>query len=151
MDYIREVEKYLRDYRDLKRSVVNMSREIARLQYRTAPPEDVGAAKPDPTGVRADDVSNTYNDLFKLQMLVSALAETKDALQKIDEILEEMGSESLYGRDQRILELWYVERKKKEDVCEELRFSVSQLYDIKGKAIRKFAINFWGLPALKSS
>lgn len=151
MDYIRKAENYLRHYRDLKHSVVNMSREIARLQYRTAPSEDVGAAKMDPTGVRADDVSNTYNDLYRLQTLAASLEETKEALQHIDEILEEMGQWSLQERDRRILELWYVENKEKEEICEELKISIRHLYREKERSIRKFAIKLWGLPALKSS
>jgi hypothetical protein len=47
--------------------------------------------------------------------------------------------------------MWYVEKKAKEDIAEKLGYSHKQsVYEIKNKAIRKFAISLFGIVALQA-
>lgn len=53
----------------------------------------------------------------------------------------------MYGE---VLKMWYVDKLPKEEIAEEVKYSSRQsIYDIKNKAIRKFAIRLFGLEALK--
>ncbi|CEP67867.1 RNA polymerase sigma factor, region 3/4 [Moorella glycerini] len=150
MNYIKEAENYLRYYHDLYKSLENINRQIARLIGRAAPRE-VTAICFDETGIKSGRYDETLNTLFELQKLVECREETQTALSEIDKILEEISREpgcELYGQ---VLRKWYIEKKSKEEIAEELGYSSRQsVYDIKNRAIRIFAVRLFGLGALKA-
>ncbi|EHQ92160.1 hypothetical protein [Desulfosporosinus youngiae] len=151
MNYIKEAENILWYYNDLYRSVENMNREIAKIVSRQSPSE-LNAISLEPTGVRgsgdADD--NTYNLMFRLKTLTDNLNATMAELSKVDRILEDISQESgceLYGE---VLREWYIERTPKDEIGPKIGYGRRNVYYIKDKAIKKFAVRHFGLDAVKA-
>lgn len=151
MNYIKEAENVLWYYNDLYRSVENMNREIAKIVSRQGPSE-LNAIQLDETGIHgsgdADD--NTYNLLFKLKTLSENREKTMIELSKIDIILEDISKEpgcELYGK---VLREWYIERTPKEEIGDKIGYGKRNVYYIKDRAIKKFAVRHFGLDAVKA-
>lgn len=145
MNYIREAENYLYYYADMYRSLERMEQEICKLVAQ-AGPRDMKSATLDETGIKAGHQDETINILFKLQKLTENREKTKQELEKIDKILEEISKDpgcELYGT---VLRKWYIERVPKEDIAKEIGYSSRQsIYSLRAKAIRKFAVQFFGI------
>jgi len=152
MNYIREAEKYLWHYRDLKYSLEQLDREISKLKWSGAP-KIPSAQELDgmPHGqVYQDDMMNIA---FKLQMCIEGREKTLGELNEIDQVLEDISKEKGCEDYGKVLRMWYIEKKTKEEIAEVLNYSQNSrqsIYDIRGKAIRKFAIMKFGLDALKA-
>lgn len=149
MNYIREAENILWYYRDLYRSIEQMSSRISRLISK-AGPSDLSAMVLEGSGVHSQRVDDTLNILFEIQMLTESREETKEILDEVDRILNKFDNEpdcKYYGT---VLRKWYIERIPKEDIAREIGYSSKQsVYDIKNRAIRKFAVMFFGVGVLK--
>jgi len=149
MNYIREAENYLYYYQDLYKSLQQIEGQISRLIARTGP-RDIKAINYEQAKVDSNFHDETINILFQLQKLIENRERTKQELEKIDRILNEISQDpgcELYGE---VLKKWYIERIPKEDIAEELGYSSRQsIYDIRAKAIRKFAVRLFGIGALE--
>jgi hypothetical protein len=153
VNYIDEAEKYLRHYQDMYRSISNMTRERARIIGRAFPK---GYPEMDLSGLPAGGGSggssggdDTYNALFRIKVLTESIDETEKKLDDIKALLEDISQDEgceLYGD---ILFKWYVERLSREQIAEDSRYSERNIYRIKDKAIRKFAVNLFGLDGLR--
>ena len=151
MNYIREAEKYLWYYRDLQYSLKQLDREIERLKMEGAP-RDIKALNYDgmPHGQIYQD--SMYNIAFKLQLCLRSREETLKELQEIDQILEDISKEKGCEDYGKVLRMWYIEKRTKEEIAEALNYSTASrqsIYQIRDRAIRKFAIRKFGLDALK--
>lgn len=149
MNYIQEAEKRLKHYRDLISSVDRMNRDIARIVKRSSPSE-LNAVAMEITGVHCSKTDDALNVLYELQTLREAIEETTQEIASIDEILKDISRDKgchLYGK---VLYLWYVKHASSEDIAKEIRYSARQVYNIKGAAVRKFAIHILGIKALKA-
>ncbi|WP_407312091.1 hypothetical protein [Desulfosporosinus sp. SB140] len=149
MNYIEEAENLLLYYTDLYQSVENLNREIAKLvRYQT--PSSLNAIQLEETGIRSSKVEDTYNLLFKLKTMVENKERTELELKEIDRVLEEMSQDpgcKYYGR---LLKEWYVNRTSKEDIAELIGYATKKsVYELKNRAIKKFAIRYFGLDALR--
>lgn len=149
MNYIREAENRLWYYRDLHQSIEQISQRISKLIDRSSP-SDLSAMALDNSGVHSQRVDNTLNLLFEIQKLTELRRETQEALGEIDGILagfDNQGDCRFYGT---VLRKWYIERVPKEDIAREIGYSSKQsVYNIKSRAIRKFAVMLFGIEALK--
>ena len=151
MNYIKEAENILWYYNDLYRSIENMNREIAKIVSRQSP-SALNAISLDPTGCHgsgdADD--NTYNLMFKIKTLTDSRESTMVELGKLDELLEDISRDpgcELYGR---VLQEWYIKRTPKEEIARNIGYSHKRsIYQIKGRAIKKFAVRNFGLDAMR--
>lgn len=128
-----------------------MNREIAKIVSRQSP-STLNAISLEPTGVRgsgdADD--NTYNLLFRLKTLTDGREKTLTELEKVDQILDDISRESgceLYGM---VLREWYIVRTPKDEIGPKIGYGRRNIYYIKDKAIKKFAIRHFGLDAVKA-
>jgi hypothetical protein len=154
LNYIKEAENVLWYYNDLYRSVENMNREIAKIVSRQGP-SSLNAVQLDATGVRgsgdADD--NTYNLLFRLKTLTENREKTLAELGEIDSLFEEISQEQgceLYGK---VLKKWYIEKVPKEEIAKQIGYSPTSrtsIYDLKARAIKKFAVRYHGIEAVKA-
>jgi hypothetical protein len=154
LNYIKEAENVLWYYNDLYRSIENMNREIAKIVSRQGP-SDLNAMQLDATGIHgsgdADD--NTYNLLYKLKTFSEEREKTIAELGKIDQLLNDISQESgckYYGA---VLRKWYIEKVPKEEIAKSIGYSVTSrtsIYDLKSRAIKKFAVNYHGIEAVKS-
>lgn len=149
LNYIREAENRLWYYRDLQRSVDEMSQRIGKLISK-AGPADLSAMVLDGSGVHSQRVDDTLNILFEIQKLTELRKETKEALSEIDSVLTRINGEpdcKFYGT---VLRMWYIERIPKEDIAEKIGYSSRRsVYQIRARAIRKFAVMLFGIEALK--
>ena len=151
MNYIKEAENLLWYYNDLYRSIENMNREIAKIVSRQSP-SALNAISLDAAGCHgsgdADD--NTYNLMFKIKTLSENREATLVELGKVDEILNEISEESgceLYGK---VLREWYIERTPKDEIGPKIGYGRRNVYYIKDKAIKKFAVRHFGLDVVKA-
>ncbi|TZE81991.1 hypothetical protein [Calorimonas adulescens] len=145
MNYIKEAENYLYYYADMHRSLERMEHEICKLVSQ-AGPRGIKSAVLDETGIKAGHQDETMNILFRLQILTENKEETKRELEKIDKILDEISRDpgcELYGL---VLRKWYIEQRPKEEIAAEIGYSSRQsIYSLQAKAIRKFAVQFFGI------
>jgi DNA-directed RNA polymerase specialized sigma subunit len=68
---------------------------------------------------------------------------------KVDSLLNAISQDLGCERYKDILFMWYVEKKPKEYIANEVGYSQRQsVYEIKNKAIKKFAVALFGIVAL---
>lgn len=148
MNCIREAENYLRYYRELHQSIEHADYMISKLKWQTAP-KGMSAVSMDVTGVRAGKPCNTLNQMYQLQMWQEMKQRTLVEIEKIDKVLESISQESGCERYKDILFMWYVEKKCKENIADEVGYSHRQsVYEIRNKAIKKFSVALFGVVAL---
>ena len=90
--------------------------------------------------------------LFKLKTLSENRERTVAELSKIDQVLKEISQEEGCEHYGQVLKEWYVCRTPKDEIAKAVGYSSKQsIYDIKNRAIRKFAVRHFGLEALRAS
>lgn len=150
MNCIREAENYLRYYRELNQSLGHADRMIGKLVSQGWP-KDLTAVSMDVTGVRADKPVNTLNQMYQLQKWQEMREQTQEEIDRIEVSLQGICLDPGCDRYRDILFMWYVEKRDKEDIAESMGYSTRQsVYDIKAKAIRKFAVCLFGVTALQA-
>ena len=148
MNYIKEAENRLTYYRDLQRSIDEMTRRIARLVAK-AGPEQLKAAALDDVGLRSGRHDTTMNVILEIQKLQESLQETQKGFIEIDAILDEISQGAGCENYGNLLRMWYIQRVSKEVIAEHLSCSIRKVYYDKDAAIRKFAVRIFGMAALK--
>lgn len=152
MDYVREAEKVLYHYRDLKFALQNLEHQIEKLIFQSAP-ADAKGANIEITGVKYGYHDDAINTLFKLKVLTENQEKTAAEIKKIDELLDELEKDSDCEYYSQVLRLWYIEKTPKEEIAGLIGYSPNSrqsIYNIKDQAIRKFAIMYFGIGALKA-
>lgn len=162
MDYIREAENKLKEYRLLEKSLDNLAAEINRLK-RLGAPKDISAINYSNLGVRG---GNKETDPVNIACAIADCKEmrilTQREIQRINTnlnfISRELGKED-YGE---LLRLWYMGLREKdpetgvieykkmtvEEICKQLKYSSESrryFYDRKKDALRKFAKAYFGV------
>jgi hypothetical protein len=152
MDYVREAEKVLYHYRDLKFALENLNHQIGTI-IRQSAPTDAKGARFEITGVKSGYQDDTYNSLFKLKVLTENQEKTAEEIKKIDSLLDAIEKDPDCEYYSQVLRLWYIEKTPKEEIAGLIGYSQNSrqsIYNIKDRAIRKFAIMYFGLEALKA-
>lgn len=146
MNYIREAENYLYHYADMKKSLDRLEKQISELVAK-AGPQDIKAMVFEETGIHQHSQhDDAINILYKLQTLIENRKRTEEKLKEIDELLDAIsqdeGSE-FYGT---VLRKWYIEQVPKENIADEIGYSSrTSIYTIRARAIRKLAIQLFGI------
>jgi hypothetical protein len=153
MDWIREAESVLRHYRDLTYALKNLNHQIARLTWKGTPHE-LTAAPIDQVGVSGSGYSDdAMNIAYQLMMLQQSKKETQEEIKRIDNILAGLDDAPGCENYSQVLKYRYIEQYPMEEVAGLLNYSANSrrsVYGIKNQAIRKFAVRYFGLPALKA-
>lgn len=152
MNYIREAENYLRYYRELQQSILHANRMIAKLTWQGAP-RDAGAVNMDVTGIRASKPVNTLNQIYQLQKWQEMRERTQVEIDKVEESLSVVSVDPGCERYRDVLVMWYVDKLDKEAIAEEIGYSQTSrksVYEIKNRAIKKFAVSLFGVAALEA-
>lgn len=144
MDYVKEAEKYLRYYANLKKSVAHAEYMIERLTYKSRPKE-VCAVVNDVTGVAAHCPGNTLQEIYELQRWQEVCEKSAREVEHIETLLD-----GLEQKERRILQMWYLERLDKFKIAIEMDCSERNVFYLKSKAVRNFAVNLFGILALKA-
>lgn len=150
MNCIREAENYLRYYRELHQSIEHADYMINKLSKQTAPRE-LSAVSMDITGIRAGRTFNTLNQMYQLQIWQEMKEKTMVEVEKIDNILDSISHEYGCEKYKDILFMWYIKKIGKEEIAEIMGYSSRQsVYDLRNRAINKFAVALFGILALKA-
>jgi hypothetical protein len=107
----------------------------------------------DLTGVRAPQSHDTLNQIYQLQKWQEMKELTLIEMEKVDDALAVICHDSGCERYKDVLVMWYVAKLDKEDIAREIGYSETSrksIYEIKSKAIRKFAVALFGVTALKA-
>jgi hypothetical protein len=123
---------------------------ICRLKRQGAP-KGISAVNMDIIGVRSSKPVNVLNQIYQLQKWQEIKDRMLVEVEKVEEALRGISQEQGCERYRDVLFMWYVEELDKEEIAERLRYSHRQLaYEIKNKAIKKFAIALFGVVALEA-
>lgn len=145
MNYIQEAEKLLRNYRNLKYSLDRIETEIAKLKWSGMPmPAKAITYDSQPGGSFHQD--EMFNIAYKIQCYMEMKLSTETEIEEIDVLLRDLDQE--YEHYGTILKFWYVEKKGRDEIAEELGYGVRYIYKLKDKAIRVFAVRLFGLDSL---
>ena len=94
----------------------------------------------------AKSVNDALADCLELAEVMREIQVTRDKVEEIDDVLAQMDED-----DARILRLWYIERKSKDEITEAVCYSsTSSLYDLRNKALVRFALLYFGAGAMPS-
>ncbi len=139
MDYIKEAEGYLRSYNDLNQSIELMENEIQYLDE-----ELTGAKAIDYSGVSSSGDSlpddRIVNLLYQKQIKQKSLDLTLLKVKHIERIFSNLGE-----RDEEILKAFYIKRLRGIELEGQFQLSERQLYNLRKIAIRRFAIQLFGI------
>jgi len=144
MNCIRDAEELLLNYRDMKYSIMRMEREIERLANR---PKDIEAIQYDkPGGKKYYDKDDILNCLYRIKKLSDMKKQTEERIQEIDRVLDEMDKDPDCDFFKEVLVMWYLEKLPKDIIAEEIGYSSRKsVYLVRNKAIKKFAVIFYGI------
>lgn len=143
MNYFKEAEHVLSSRKNLDRSLLNLYRRKERLIDSGAPQGLTGLdpAKPYVTG---GTVNDTMTDCLDLVEISKDIKVTEAKIKEVDDVIGQLGDEN-----KRILKLWYIDLKNKDEMCGILHYeSRSTLYDKRNRAIGEFAVLYYGAAAL---
>lgn len=145
---IATAERLLKNYSALERSVQNLTERINALVYRSSPRplKSIDVEEMIKSGGKKD---TTLNLLFEIKALMDTREETREELSRIDRTLEAISKAPECKHYGPVLRSWYIDRMPKQDIAAEIGYSSRQsIYDIKNAALRKFAVELFGVKAL---
>lgn len=143
INYFAEAEKTLRARGYLESALGNLTRRRERIISESAPS---GYPSPDFSKPYASTsaVNDALSACVELAEVEREVALTKKTIAEVDTVLGQ-----LEEADARLLRLWYIERKSKDEIAEEVVYtSASTIYDLRNKAVAQFALLYFGAGAL---
>lgn len=149
MDYKKEAERYLHNYRDLKQSLQHINYQIKNIQWETAP-QPIHAVEIDRSGIRAGKTINTMDQFYRLMRWEENRKRTEKSIKQIEEILKKISQERGCEDYEKILTMWYVEKVDKQKICSRLKYSIRHIYRLRDNALKKFATNLFGVDAMQN-
>ncbi|WMJ80965.1 DUF1492 domain-containing protein [Clostridium sp. MB40-C1] len=147
MNYINEAMEYLTSYKDLKIAIENLNEKEIKLNERLYGLRSGNFnGMPKGKSVEADDI--LVNTIFQLDQTRKFIKETEDKIKEIDDVLKNLKENDDTEEYEKLLRLWYIEDWTKIAMTEEFNCSDRQLYRIRAKAIRKLAIQLFGIKVI---
>lgn len=149
MDYIREAIEYLKTYKDLQYAVINLKEEVQKLDAELQGGAMVYSDMPGggSAAVQADD--KMLNKIYRIEMAKKEYSDSNKTIRRIDRILEELNLGDGKERHGDILRQWFIERRDRQEIANEMGYSMSQLYRIKDKALRRLGVQLFGIKVIK--
>lgn len=152
MDYVKVAESYLWEYQLLNKSINAMQRELEKLLERSGPQGDKNMAvslNRVGGGKSSSQMDDTVNQIYRVQELRESIDDTLDRVSDIDAALGDISAGEGCERYGELLWIWYVERLPKDEIAEQMGFQTRKsVYDLRDKAIRRFAVRVLGIKAL---
>lgn len=145
MNYFKAAEQVLSSVPDLDRSLENLERRKERLLSEGSP-RGIAEIDFDKPFVDTRYINRTLTEALSLKECVRCIDKTHSDLEEIRAVIGQLPDEL-----QRLVLLWYVEKKPKEEIMQSLGvYSNSTLYAKRNKAVAAFALLYYGSPALAS-
>ena len=146
MNYFKEAERILMSRRTLERSLNNLRR---RLQHtmRNGAPHDISGIDYSQPYAKESAVNDTMKDYLDIIEIKNEIKTTESEIKFIDDVISQLSEQS-----KKVLNLWYVEKKTKDEIRETLEKDGSTtIYSMRNKAIGEFALLYFGAGALAST
>lgn len=150
MNYIKEAEDILKNYKKLKSSINNLERR-KQLVLDRGKPNELGAIDySKPAISKQGYTDDTLNQICEITQINSQIKDTEAEIKIITKILKQIKKDNEVLS--KFLILRYIERKDLKTISKALGYSEESnhtIYDIKNKAIREFAIRYFGGQAIR--
>lgn len=142
MNWIKESESELRNYRKMRDAIKYMSEQIKNIDCEITA---IKSAKIDED--RVSGGTNTREDWIVDSIMKKSELELQTVIAQKNLKLVESGLCSVTNEERRILELFFVDRPKNyiDILCDELGYEQSNLYYHKDIALRKFTLAVFGV------
>lgn len=145
MNYFKAAEQVLGSIPTLKKALENLQKREQRL-IEQGKPREPGAIDYNKPFADSHYVSDTLNELLELSECSKNIAETQRKLAELENIIDQLNEEY-----KKVVVLWYVEKRSKEAIMEELYVeSLTTVYNLRNKAVAEFALLYYGASALPS-
>lgn len=145
MNYFKAAEQVLSSVPDLERSLENLEHRKERLLSEGSP-RGVAELDFDKPFVNTRYINKTLTEALSLSECARCIDKTSSDLEEIRAIIEQLPDEL-----RRLVLLWYVEKKPKEEIMQSMEiYSNSTIYAKRNKAVAAFALLYYGSPALAS-
>ena len=145
MNYFKAAEQVLGSIPTLKRALENLQKREQRL-IEQGKPRYPGAIDYNKPFTDSHYVSDTLNELLELSECSKNIAETQRKLAELENIIDQLNEEY-----KKVVVLWYVEKRSKEAIMEELYVeSLTTVYNLRNRAVAEFALLYYGASALPS-
>lgn len=144
MNYVREAIEYLRNYGDLKIAQENLEDKLHELNGSLEGYKEVNNSGMPGGGSAGAPDDKVCNLIFIRDRTTESLIETNNTIMKIDYILSKLGEE-----ERKIIISSYAEEKSDLLIAEELNISRRTFYRYRGEAIRKLAVQLFGIQVIK--
>jgi hypothetical protein len=145
VNYFKAAEQVLSSVPDLERSLENLEHRKERLLSEGSP-RGVTELDFDKPFVDTRYINKTLTEALSLSECARCIDKTRSDLEEIREIIEQLPDEL-----RRLVLLWYVEKKPKEEIMQSMGiYSNSTIYAKRNKAVAAFALLYYGSPALAS-
>ena len=134
IDYFKEAEKILTELPMLKASVEN-------LQKRKTSLSGIAAEPPPRTGkTHRAELTKSEEIWLDYRQTEKQIGYTRIVIDHIEQTLQQLDAE-----ERIVLIFWYVDHAPKEKILTELHYeSLTSLYNIKNRAVRRFALLYYG-------
>ncbi len=146
INYFQEAERILSNRGPLEGALLNLERRRQRVINASAPSgyPSIDFTQPYTSTSRAGDA---LSECLELAEIMREIATTQEVIDEIDSIIGQLSTE-----DAELLRAWYIKRLSKEDIAESLNYaSATTIYDLRNKAVSRFAILYFGGGALAST
>lgn len=154
MNYIKESEEILKNHRKLNTSLNNLYIRRNKIIKSGFPRElmDTSYDKPDVQHMNYSE--STINEICEVMEINAQINETKEEMQLVDDILEQIKKEDEIL--EKFIKLKYITEYKKSmrEIVKKLNYSENSnhtIYDIKKKALKEFAVLYFGVRGIKNT
>lgn len=148
MNYIKEAEDYLRNYNDLLKSVDNLKKEISEINSELTCIKSIDySGMPHGSGSGFPE-DRLVNKLYRKQKAEDELKRTVKAIKRLDAVLKGLSEGEGNEKHEEILRLFYIEGARGQALEEALECSERHCYRLKGMAIRRLAVQLFGIKVL---
>lgn len=145
MNYYKAAEQVLMSVPMLEQALKNIQSRKRRL-IEQGKPHGVETVRFDKPFAGVSYVNDTLNELLAIAECERNEEETIEKLREIRGVLEQLDKEA-----RKLLAAWYIERKPKEIILQDLHVeSMTTVYNMRNKAVASFALLYFGASALHS-
>ena len=146
INYFKAAERTLSERGNLERALENLNRRKAMIIQRSAP-QGIPTTDYSRPYVSGGGASDALSDCLQLAEVVREIETTKETIEEIDRVMSQ-----LEPSDASILRAWYIDRRTKGQIAEDLNYSsTTTVYDLRNKAVSAFAILYYGAGSLSST
>lgn len=148
MDYLKEIDTMLKNYANLKDSIISITDEVQMLDEEI---QDLKAIQysdmPKSVAFNVDD--RLINLIYKKDIKEKSLKATQNKVKHIDMILLRMNNH--YPFETSILKAIYIEKAKGYNLERICGITERQVYRVKKKALKLFAIQLYGIEVIEET